>query len=72
MRKILVLIDCDTCHMPFSEIAVTALGDPMHWQAIACDLEYSAEKSGWHSYHGRHDCFDCVLEAMHPKEFRRT
>jgi hypothetical protein len=71
MLKILVLIECDTCHLPFSEIAVTTLGDPFHWHAMASDLEYNAETSGWHCFHSRHDCFECILQTMHPEEFRQ-
>jgi len=71
MRKILILLDCDTCRMHFSKIATTSDDDPMEWRIIADNLEFDAEQSDWHCYQRKHTCPDCVLEAMHPEHFQK-
>ena len=73
MRKIIVYIDCDTCHQTFPKRTSAATGSaPSQWQSIASNLEYFAQLSGWHCYHNRHDCFECILETMHPSEFTNS
>lgn len=73
MRKTIVYLDCDTCHRSFPRITNDASGsEPSQWRAIAKDLEYAAQLSGWHCYHDRHKCFDCVMEQMYPEEFVRA
>ena len=72
MRKVIVLIECDSCRLPFSQLAVTTDRDPMEWQVLAHELESSAQQSGWHCYHDRHECFECLLAILYPEEFTPT
>jgi hypothetical protein len=66
MRVLIVTIDCDSCNLPFEKMAVT--GDSTEWKTAASDLEQIAQQAGWHCYNGRHDCFNCLLEALYPEE----
>ena len=69
MLKIIVVISCDVCHVAFAHNPTTSGSDPAACSSIVDTLEWAAEQSGWHCFHGRHDCYNCIMEAMHPQEF---
>ena len=68
MLKVLLVLDCDTCHLPLEQLSVSTKKDPMEWAVAAWELESCAEQSGWDCYRRKHTCSSCILEAMYPHQ----
>ena len=63
MLKVIVMLDCNICGQPFDRVATSTDRDPMAWKSLACDVEYSAERSGWSFQRAAHHCSYCVSDA---------
>lgn len=63
MFKIIMLIDCNICGQPFDRIASCTNPDPLSWKALALDLEYAAEGTGWSFYRSAHHCEHCITDV---------
>jgi hypothetical protein len=61
------MLDCDSCHLPFEQLFVSTDKDPMEWAAVASNLGYAAEQSGWDCYR-QHTCSSCILKGMYPHQ----
>jgi len=69
MRKIYAFIECDLCRTPFGRDDSISPSDPIYYDSIIEIVELAAEDSGWHCFHKRHYCYNCMLQSMHPDTF---
>lgn len=64
MLKVIAIIDCDLCGLPFDKIAISTDRDPMAWRALVDNVEYHAGHRGWSSNRSAHHCDWCAHHAM--------
>jgi len=62
MLNMILMADCDECGKTSDNLAI-ALSPQQHAEAVKM-LIASLHEDGWHIFHERYRCSDCILAAL--------